>query len=402
MDGGRVDSPRAWLTVVATFLGSAVTLGTVYSFGTFFESMAADFGTGKGETAVVFGVTTFAFFWLSLLTGRLCDRFGPRPVLALGAASYLAGLLVTSTVDSVTVGYLTYGGGAGLAAACAYIPMVGVVSGWFERHRAAAVGVAVAGIGVGTLVINPLAAWLVDDHGWRSTFRILAVGGSATLVVCVLLIARAPGSTGPVPSRTAEALASPVFRRLWLAAQLSGLALFVPFVFVAPYAEDHGISAVAASWLVGLLGGASVLSRVVFGSLSGRFGSFRLYRMGVLLFPSSYLVWLAAGSSLAMLVLFVIVLGTGYGSFVAVSPLVLADVFGVVGLGSLMGLFYTTQGLGGLVGPPIAGRVIDASGSYTPALVVALALGAVSVALLYTVRVGADGRLERETVPEPV
>ena len=60
-----------------------------------------------------------------------------------------------------------------------------------------------------------------------------------------------------------------------------------------------------------------------------------------------------------------VVMGLGYGCFVAVSPLVLADLFGVVGLGSLMGILYTTQGLGALFGPPIAGRLIDVYGGYT-------------------------------------
>jgi hypothetical protein len=67
----QVDSPRAWLTVAATFFSSAVTLGIVYSFGAFFESMAEEFETSKGETAIVFGLTTFTFFWLSLVTGRV-------------------------------------------------------------------------------------------------------------------------------------------------------------------------------------------------------------------------------------------------------------------------------------------------------------------------------------------
>ena len=69
---------RAWLTVVASFLASAVTLGTAYSFGAFFESMSEEFGSASGETAVIFGITTFSFFWLSLVTGRMMDRFGPR------------------------------------------------------------------------------------------------------------------------------------------------------------------------------------------------------------------------------------------------------------------------------------------------------------------------------------
>ncbi|MGF1597767.1 MAG: MFS transporter [Acidimicrobiales bacterium] len=394
-----VDSGRAWLVVAGTFLGSAVTLGTVYSFGSFLESMAEDFGTGKGETAVVFGVTTFAFFWLSLITGRLADRFGPRPVMVAAAASLFTGLMVTSNVNSIAVGYVTYGAGAGLAGACAYIPMVATVGGWFERRRAAAVGISVAGIGIGTLVMNPLVARLLESYSWRTTFRIIAVVGAAILLVCTTLVARSPGTAGTAPSRFGDAARSPLFRRLWLAALLSSLSLFVPFVFVAPYATDRGVSASAAAWLVGLLGGASVISRIGFGALTRRFGTFRLYRAGLTLFPIGYLIWLSAGSSYAMLVLFVLVLGTGYGSFVAVSPLVLADRFGVVGLGSLMGLFYTAPGLGGLIGPPTAGRIIDATGSYRAPMLLALALCSASLVVLAAIRPNAHGNLEPEPQP---
>ncbi|MCP3988997.1 MAG: MFS transporter, partial [Actinomycetia bacterium] len=141
----------------------------------------------------------------------------------------------------------------------------------------------------------------------------------------------------------------------------------------------------------------SVVSRIIFGSLSSRFGTFRLFRLNMVLFPVSYGVWLLAGASYGLLVVFVVVLGIGYGSFVAVSPLVLADRFGVVGLGSLMGLFYTTQGLGGLIGPPTAGRIIDATDSYRWPMVAALVLGSVSVLILASVRANAAGGLD----PEP-
>ncbi len=105
-DRRLIDSPRAWLTVVATFFSSAVALGTVYCFGAFFQSMADDFGSGKGSTAVIFGLTTFSFFWLSLITSRLADRYGPRPVLAAGAVALFVGLWATSNVNSIGIGYI--------------------------------------------------------------------------------------------------------------------------------------------------------------------------------------------------------------------------------------------------------------------------------------------------------
>ena len=177
----------------------------------------------------------------------------------------------------------------------------------------------------------------------------------------------------------------------------SGLALFVPFVFVGQYAEERGVGSVAAAVLVGLLGGASVLARIGFGSAVRRFGSVRLYRASFALLGSSFFVWLVAGSSYAMLVAFVVVLGIGYGGFVALSTIVAAERFGVVGLGTILGLFYTTQGLGGLVGPPLAGAVIDAADAYWPVIVACVVLEAGALLIIRDLPVRADGSLE----PEP-
>jgi MFS family permease len=390
-----VDSARGWLTVVASFVASAVTLGTAYSFGAFFESMSDEFGSASGETAVIFGITTFSFFWLSLVTGRMMDRFGPRVVLLVGAVAMFAGLMLTSRVDSLAAGYVTYGAGVGIAAACGYVPMVAMVGGWFVHHRAVAVGVAVAGIGVGTMVMSPLSAALIDRYGWRDTYVIFAIGGAAALVACIPLAARPPGDGSPTPSRFADAWHSPVFRRIHLSSFALGLALFVPFVFVGQYAKERGVGSVRAAVLVGVLGGASVLSRIGFGSLVRAFGSFRLYRACFVIHGFSFVVWMVAGSSYAALVLFVLVLGVGYGGFVALGPIVISDRMGIAGLGSILGLLYTGPGLGGLLGPPAAGWLIDATDSYRWAIAACLVSCGVSLALLSGLPVTGDGRLQR-------
>lgn len=392
-----VDSPRAWLTVVATFFSSFVTLGVAYSFGAFFSDMAKEFGSTRAATSVIFAITTFAFFWLSLLTGRLADRWGPRPVLLVGALSLFVGLLATSWAQSLTVGYLTYGIGVGIAASTGYIPMVAAVGGWFVRRRATAIGLSVAGIGVGTGVMSPLSAALVDAHGWRVTYRAYAVIGALVLVVCAVLIDRPPGSAGGQPSRFGAALRSQVFRRLHVSGLCSGLALFVPFVFVGQYAKERGVGSVAAAVLVGVLGGASVFARIGFGGAVRRFGSMRLYRGCFVLISSSFVLWFVAGSSYLVLILFALVLGMGYGGFVALSTVVVAERMGVVGLGSILGVFYTSQGLGGLLGPPIAGWAIDRTGGYRVTIAVCCGLAALARVLLIGLPVNAAGGLD----PEP-
>lgn len=393
-----IDSPRAWLTVVATFASSFVTLGIAYSFGAFFESMAEEFDSARSATAVIFGITTFLFFWLSLVTGRASDVWGPKIVLRVGAAALFIGLVATSRVDSLGVGYVTYGAGVGIAAACGYIPMVATVGGWFVKHRATAVGLAVAGIGAGTLVISPLSAALVERNGWRDTYVLLGSVGALVLLACSMLVDRPPGQAGPQPARFGAALQSPVFRRLYVSALCSGLGLFVPFVFVGQFAKERGVEPVRAAVLVGVLGGASVVARIGFGSLVRRFGSFTLYRLSFVLLAVSYPIWFVAGSSYLLMIAFVLVLGVGYGGFVALSTIVLAERLGVVGLGSILGVFYTSQGLGGLIGPPSAGWLIDRFDSYGPAIVACGCLVALGRLLLTRLPVVA-GSLEPELQP---
>lgn len=383
------------MTVLAAFLSSGTTLGTAYSFGAFFESMSEEFDAAAGATAVIFGITTFTFFALSIVTGRMADRFGPRVVLLIGAAGMFVGLLLTSRVDSLGAGYVTYGAGVGIAAACGYVPMVAVVGGWFVRYRAVAVGLAVAGIGVGTLVLSPLAAALIDRYGWRDTYVIFAFGGAAVLLACVPLMDRPPGDGSPQPSRFGDALRSAVFRQIHVSALALGLSLFVPFVFVGQYAKDNGVGSVQAAVLVGVLGGASVLSRIGFGSLVRRFGSLRLYRACFVIHASSFLVWLVAGESYALLVVFVLVLGVGYGGFVALGPVVIADRLGVAGLGSILGLLYTAPGVGSLFGPPLAGWMIDRTGTYRWSILGCLACATVAVVLLSGLPTDGHGRLRR-------
>ena len=381
--------------MVAAFLSSAVTLGTAYSFGAFFESMSEEFDSAAGETAIIFGITTFTFFWLSMVTGKILDRFGPRIVLGIGAASLFVGLLLTSRVQSITTGYITYGAGVGIAAACGYVPMVAMVGGWFVRQRAVAVGLAVAGIGFGTLVMSPMSAALIERMGWRDTYVLIAFVGTGILLCCIPMAAKPPGHGSGASGRFRDAARSSVFRRLHVSSFFLGLALFVPFVFVGQYAKEQGVTPVQASVLVGVLGGASVVSRVGFGAMVLRFGSFRLYRTCFWIHTVSFLIWLLAGASFLLLVGFVLVLGVGYGGFVALGPIVVADRMGVSGLGSLLGLLYTGPGLGALLGAPAAGFLIDQTETYRWAIIACLTVATISALLLYDLPSTPDGRLER-------
>ena len=82
--------------------------GVAYSFGEFFGPMADEFGTDRSETALFFALTTFAYFALGIVTGRIADRHGPRRVVAFGATAMTIGLLLTAEVESIQLGATDY------------------------------------------------------------------------------------------------------------------------------------------------------------------------------------------------------------------------------------------------------------------------------------------------------
>jgi MFS family permease len=365
-----LDSAQGWLTAAAAFVAMAAVFGVAYSFGAFFAPMAAEFGAGSGTTSLVFSITACCWFLLGSVSGRAVDRLGPQPVLLAGAVALAAGLLVTAAAEQLWVAYLGYGLGVGVAVACGYVPMVATVGAWFDRRRALAVGAAVAGIGIGTLTGAPLAAHLIAVHGWRRAFVLLGLGGAALLVASACVARRPPLTPGAPPRALREVVRTREFRLMYLATLLASTGLFVPLVFLPASAAASGVDPVTAAGLVGVVGATSVAGRLAIGALADRIGRMRTFRACFALIGASFLVWLAA-TSLPWLVVFAVLLGVGYGGWIALQPTVMADWFGVRGLGGVVGLVYTSSGVGALVGPPLAGLLVDGTGGYRWAIAAA-------------------------------
>jgi MFS family permease len=375
------DSATAWRNVVAAFLAMFTVFGVAYSFGAFFRPMADEFGAGRSAAAAVFSITACIYFLGGSVSGWAVDRVGPRKVLLVGAVSMAAGLILTSKVSELWIGYITYGVGVGVGVACGYVPMLAVVGGWFDRHRSTALGIAVAGIGLGTLSVAPVAAAIIEAHGWRTTYVVFGVSSAVLLVVAAALSSRPPGHVAE-PPRIGEAVRTRAFLSLYLGGLFMSLALFQVFVFLAPYAEDHGVSKVGAATLVGLVGGASIVGRIGLGMLADRLGRIRTYQACFFTMAASYGLWLVSQSFLPLLA-FALVMGVGYGGFIALSPAVIADLFGTAGMGGVVGVQYTGAAVGALVGPIAAGRLIDATDGYAWAIAASMVLAfAAFVALL--------------------
>lgn len=381
--------------VAVAFVSSFTVYGIAYSFGPFFKPMAMEFGAGRSATSAVFSITAFLYFMLGPLSGHLSDRFGPRVVVAAGALAMGTGLVLTSLIDRLWLGYLTYGAGVGIGVACGYLPMIAVVGGWFARRRTTALGIAVAGIGCGTLCVAPAAAALIGKFGWRRTDVILGLTSAAILFGCAAFAKRPPLHVVPSEFRLRDAIRTPAFGLLYTSSLLCSSALYLPFVFLPDFARRHGASEVGAAALVGLIGAASVVGRMGLGAVAERAGVVRLYQASFLAMALSFGVWMAA-RSYPPLVVFALAMGAAYGGYVALSPAVIAHLYGTGRLGVVLGVLYTSCGLGALAGPPLAGLIIDRTGSYRWAIGFAFAVVFASFVVLLPL-----GRYEPRPVRAP-
>ena len=369
-----------WFVVTAAFAVTFFGFGSAYTFSAFVEPLQREFGASRGSVSLVFSLAGFLYFGLGIVSGPLADRFGSRRLAVAGMMLTGLGLAAASAARSLLEVYAAYGLGVGLGVGCAYVPAIGAVQRWFVRRRGFASGLAVSGIGVGTLVMPPLASLLIEVLGWRGAYLVL--GGFAAVIGTglALLIENDPYGRGlgpdgdPQPSGAApgrregtsvrDAIRSPRFMGLYASCLICSFGVFVPFVHLVPYALDHGVAPASAVLLLGVIGVGSTAGRFFLGGLADRIGrqfSLLLMFIGMAL---ALLTW-AVSVDIWSLAAFAFLYGVFYGGWVAVLPAVVMDYFGGRNVSSIIGLLYTSVALGTLVGPSAAGFAFDLNHSYT-------------------------------------
>ena len=397
---------HGWFVVAAAFAVTFVGFGSAYTFSAFVGSLQQDFGASRGSVALVFSLAGFLYFGLGVVSGPLADRWGPRRLAVIGMILTGLGLAVAGMARSLAEVYAAYGLGVGLGVGCAYVPAVGAVQRWFVRRRGFASGLAVSGIGVGTLVMPPLASHFIDVLGWRSAYLVLGglaavIGGGMALLIENDPNARGTGPDGgplqagsprksPTGASVREAMRSRRFAGLYAACLICSFGLFVPFVHLVPYARDHGIAPPAAVLLLGVIGVGSTAGRFLLGGLADRLGRRSALLAMFLGMALALSVW-ACATDLPSLAAFAFAYGIFYGGFVALLPALVMDYFGGRNVSGIIGILYTSVAFGTLVGPSAAGFAFDISHSYALPILASVAANIVAAGIM--------ARLSKAPVP---
>jgi MFS family permease len=388
---------HGWLVVAGAFAVTFMGFGSAYTFSAFVESLQKDFGASRGSVSLVFSLAGFLYFGLGIVSGPLADRWGSRRLAVAGMILIGTGLALASVARNLNEIYLAYGLGVGLGVGAAYVPVLGAVQRWFVRRRGFASGLAVSGIGVGTLVMPPLASFLIEAFGWRHAYLILGVMAAAIGGGMALLIENDPRDRGvgpdgdepqsastsaePEGASVREAIVSRRFVGLYAACLISSFGVFVPFVHLVPYAQDCGVPKSVAVLLLGVIGVGSTMGRFFLGGLADRIGrgpALLLMFVGMAL---ALVIWVVS-TGIWSLAAFAFVFGVFYGGWVAVLPALVMDYFGGRNVSGVIGFLYTSVAFGTLIGPSAAGFAFDLSHSYTLPILASVGANAIAAAII--------------------
>jgi len=379
-----------WIIVACVFVILFVSFGSAYSFSTFFESLQMEFGTSRSSISFVFAIAGFLYFSLGAISGQIADRFGSRRVIIFGVIVLSISLLLAGRVKTIWQIYAVYGLGIGIGIGFAYAPSMGVVQRWFAKRRGLASGIAVTGIGLGTLGMPVFSAALIHWSDWRSAYLVMSILVFTCGVSAAVLITDSPEKRGLVPDgdeikadtpkssqetfktnatrireiSLKDALRTKQFWLLYTGSFSFGLGLFIPFVHLIPFSNDLGLPNATAVMLFSLIGVGSTVGRFLLGSIADKIGR-RLSLVIMYAGAAATFAWWLAAANVWQLATFVLIYGACYGGYVAILPAVAADYFSGPNISGVIGTLITSVAVGNLIGPPIAGFIFDLLQSYT-------------------------------------
>lgn len=369
-----------YTVALAAFLILVITQGTLYTFGVFFKPLSAEFGWTRAMTSGAFSLSTMLKGLFYIFTGILNDKIGPRVVMT-GCGFFLGlGYLLMSRVNSIWQLYLFFGFIVAIGMSGGFVPMLSTVSRWFVKRRGLIIGVVAAGTGLGTLIVPWIANWLISSYDWRTSYTILGITALVIIVLAAQFLRRDPSQVGLLPYGQGEgetghsgqdiggfsfgqAIRTRQFWMLLVATLSFGFCMYAIMVHIVPHATDLGISAVNAANIIAIIGGANVVGRIMMGGTGDRIGSKKAFALCFILMSFS-LALLVVTRELWIFYLFGFAFGFAFGGMLALMALLVADLFGLLSHGVILGSAAFGIDIGGAVGPVLAGHIFDTTGSY--------------------------------------
>ena len=370
-----------------------------YVWALFTKPLQASLNVGLPALQITFSILIVLQTALSPLQGFLIEKFGPRWLLAIGAVFTGSSWLLASKVTTVMGLYLTYGLLGGIGTGIIYVGVVGQMVKWFPNRRGFATGMVAAGYGFGAIVTTfPIDSMLrtsgLPQTMWIFGIIIGAVGVAAALGmreprVDDAVLAAPEMSTKAVPKShinfsPVEMLKTPVFWLLFGMMTMMSTGGLMVISQMGAFAKDFGVSTVLVFGLAALPLALTLdrvtngLTRPFFGWVSDRIGREKTMALAFVLEGGAVLLWLALRENALAFVLLSGLVFFGWGEIFSLFPSTLTDSFGPKHATTNYGFLYMAQGVGSVLGGPVAAWMHSYFNSWLPVFYTVAALDVVT------------------------
>src|SRR5919106_1240637 len=379
------------IILVLCFVNMVVMRGVNGAFSVYYLALLENFSWSHSDGASIASVNFVIYALAAPFVGLAFDRCGPRVLMPLGGALVGGGLLLSGFGSSLWHLYFSYGLITALGqGALGFVGHNALISFWFVRQRATAIGIASMGQGVGALIMVPLTQFLISQIGWRSTFMVTAsLILLAVMPANALLQRRGPeevgqfpdGDAAPGPEHSGRHAGRSAVQRDWTlrSAALSfpfwcitvghlalGTALFMINTHIVAHLVALDFDKLVAAFVAGLIGFVRIGGTVLWGLVSDKLGRDGAYGVAILvtLVGLGCLIAIPAGSAMWFVYLGAVLYSIGHSAGNPTYGSVIADIFSGPKVGLIFGFLEISFGLGSAFGAWIGGYLFDLTGSY--------------------------------------
>lgn len=387
-----------WMQLLAGLVCMMAVSSPQYVWTLFTKPMLGELGGTLAQLQVTFSILIVVQTFLSPFQGFVIDRFGPRLLLSLGAALTGASWVLAAQAHSMAAIYLTYGLLGGVGTGIIYVGIVGLMVQWFPDRRGFAVGMVAAGYGMGAIATTFPISSSIASAGYQHTLQTFGVIIAVVGILAAQFTKRPPAGwmaharteadagSGVAPGRM---LKTPVFWLMFAMMTMMSTSGLMVISQMASFAKDFGIAAVTVLGVAALPLALSIdrftngLTRPFFGWVSDRIGRENTMCLAFGLEGIAMLLWLMTRDNALLFVLLSGVVFFGWGEIFSLFPSTLTDTFGTKHATTNYGILYMAQGVGSVLGGPLAALLHEATGSWIPVFGVVIAADLLTAALAF-------------------
>ena len=372
----EVESPYAWLRLAAAVALMTIGGAGMYTVVVVLPGIQSEFQIARAGASFPFTATMLGFAAGGLLMGRLVDRYGVmRPVLGgalmqcigFGMAAHAGSALQFALAQGLLIGML--------GASATFSPLLADISHWFSRRRGIAVAICASGNYLGGALWPPITQHLVTAYGWRSTYEMIGLFCTFSMLPIALLLRRpAPmahaASAAPdgTAGRSLASTLSPAALQalLCVAGVACCVAMSMPQVHLVALCGDLGFGPARGAEMLSLMLACGIISRLASGFVADRIGGLRTLLIGSTMQGVALLLFLPADGLVSLYVVSAL-FGLFQGGIVPSYAIIIREYFPAAEAGTRVAMVVTATLLGMALGGWMSGAIYDYTGNYTGA-----------------------------------